>query len=101
MLKGIRRAAAFGLVVALVSLSTVPAVAAPRADEAPRAMLLDLQGLADHVVELFAGWLRPISAESGCAMDPDGSPCASDLSVPADGDFTLDTEDRATGPFES
>lgn len=82
MSQGIRHAAALGLVVALVSLATAPATAAPRAEEAPTAMLLDLKGLADQLVDLFQGWVRSVFAPSGGAGDPDGTPHKSDVSVP-------------------
>jgi hypothetical protein len=67
-----RRAAALGLVVALVCLATAPAVAAPRAEEPPRAMVLRLQGLADHFADLFGDWIRAAFAPSGGAGDPNG-----------------------------
>lgn len=97
MSKGTRRAAAFGLALALVCLSTAPALAAPRAEEANGAKVLDLQGVAGQVAGLFEDWIRSIFAAGGCALDPDGGSCSSDLSAPRD-TFSSETKPRDSGP---
>lgn len=97
MSKGTRRAAAFGLALALVCLSTAPAVAAPRAEEATGAKVFNLQGVAGQVAGFLEGWIRSIFAAGGCGLDPNGGYCSSDLSAPPDR-LSSETKPRDSGP---
>lgn len=72
MSRGIRLAAAVGVAAALVCLSAAPALAAPRAEEPPRASPARLYALVDHVADLFEGWVRSVFAPSGGVGDPNG-----------------------------
>lgn len=97
MSRGTRLAAVVGIVVAFVCLSAAPALAAPRAEEPPRASPVRLYALADHVADLFGDWVRAVFAPSGCAGDPDGSPCPPATSSPPAGGATLETQGGGAG----
>lgn len=71
-MRGTRPAAALGLALTLVCLFTAPAAAAPRLEEPPRPRILALQHLADHLTDLFGGWIRSVFAPTDVSGDPHG-----------------------------
>jgi hypothetical protein len=72
-MRKIRRAAAVGLAVTMLSFCVAPTAAAvPWTEDAVWSPLQMLRGFADHVVELANGWIRVVFAPTGGDGDPDG-----------------------------
>jgi hypothetical protein len=72
-MRRIRHAAAVGVAVTMLSLCFAPTAAAvPRTEDAVWSPLLVIQGFADHVADLFGGWVRSLFAPTGGEGDPNG-----------------------------